>query len=38
LFALAFYQSPFDVEEENGTISLAVKNAKFSFPADAETL
>jgi serine/threonine kinase 16 len=35
LYALAFYQSPFEVEE-TGSVALAVKNGKFSFPPDAE--
>jgi serine/threonine kinase 16 len=38
LYAMAFYQSPFDVENENASISLAVKSGRIQWPDDAERL
>jgi len=35
LYAMAYYQSPFDVEAENSSISLAVKNGKVNFPPNS---
>jgi len=38
LYAMAFYQSPFDVENENASIALAVKSGKVNFPDNSDHL